>query len=388
MLIFHEGLPRSGKSYSACVDHIIPALKAGKRVYCCIAGLNIQKFADLCNIEIEQCKAQLIQLKPDDVNAENLPLLWDKFPSGKMVASDYHGEIQGSLLQDSLLIIDEIQNLYQPGRTALPDGVIRFIAEHGHYGMDIVILSQSWSSVHKGWRVRVQRKYMFTKLTAVGMENKFKTEVWEAISPEKFQKITAEVKKYDPLYFGLYRSHVGGTTNTGNLQDDRVNIFNGKIFRLALPAFAFVFVLAILFLRNIFTNPEAMVKQKPPQVETQQTVKKDEPKPQQTSKEEKKEEAKEQPPLDYFDSMARAGKIRLSGYVKTPDKEFGIVEVVDNAGHDQDTFRSDELIGMGWTVKRVSYGLLITQGKTVHVARSWARNPWGKVTRDQSMALR
>ncbi|MGL6388160.1 zonular occludens toxin domain-containing protein [Aeromonas hydrophila] len=32
MLIFHEGLPGSGKSYEALVSHIIPRLKDGRTV--------------------------------------------------------------------------------------------------------------------------------------------------------------------------------------------------------------------------------------------------------------------------------------------------------------------------------------------------------------------
>ncbi len=391
MLIFHEGLPRSGKSYSACVDHIIPALKSGRRVYCCIAGVDYQKFADVCNLELEECKALLIQLKPDDLNAQGLPLLWDKFPSGKMVQSDYDGEIAGSMLQDSLLIIDEIQNLYQPGRTALPEGVMRFIAEHGHYGMDVVIMSQSWSSVHKGWRARVQRKYIFTKLTAVGMDHKFKTEAWEAVAPEKFEKISSEVKKYDPLYFGLYRSHVDGTKNTANLQDDRINIFKGSFFRFGVPGFAVVFALAVMFISHFFTSGITPKKVKPPIVQAKQTeqvmasVQPDSSKL--LAKKPIDEPKLPPPPIDYFDALARSGKIRLSGYIKIPGREYNIVEVVDKAGHDSEIFYSDHLQAMGWKVERFVYGVVVSQGATRYVARSWPRNPWGKITRDQSMAL-
>jgi zona occludens toxin len=199
VLIFHEGLPRSGKSYSACVDYIIEALKSGRRVFACIAGLDHQKFADVCNMDIEDVKALLIQLKPSDVGPGALRNLWGKFPSGQKVQSDYGDEIDGSLLQDSLLVIDEIQNLYPSKRQKLEDLDMQFIAEHGHYGMDILIMSQSFKDVHPAWRRRIQRMSKFTKLTAVGMDQKFKWEIYEGQGSEQFQKISSGVKTYDPL---------------------------------------------------------------------------------------------------------------------------------------------------------------------------------------------
>lgn len=45
MLIFHEGLPRSGKSYEAMVRHIIPALQKGRHVWAYIEGLNHARIA-------------------------------------------------------------------------------------------------------------------------------------------------------------------------------------------------------------------------------------------------------------------------------------------------------------------------------------------------------
>lgn len=390
MLIFHEGLPRSGKSYSACVDHIIPALKSGKRVYVCIAGINHQKFADICNMELEDCKRLLTMLKPEDLDAENLPKLWDRFSSGQKVQSDYHGEIDGSLLQDSLLVFDEIQNIYPPGRQNLPDGVMKFIAEHGHYGMDIVIMSQAWSSVHKAWRVRVQRKFVFVKQTAIGRDNSFKTEAWESISPEKFQKISSASRKYDPLYFGLYRSHVDGTQNTANLQDDRINIFKGAAFKFGVPAFALVLFIAVLTLRSFLDNPNAMHKQPAAQVQTkpvEKVAQKEPEKPKEEPKPQKVEKPETPPPIDYFDELVRAGRIRLAGHIKTPTREYAIIEVVDHGGHDSDNFDTDQLKQMGWIVTFTDYGVMISQKGTRHLARSWPRDPWGKISKDQTMAL-
>lgn len=55
MLIFHEGLPGSGKSYEALVSHIIPRLKDGRTVDAYIEGLNFEKIAELAEITLEHC---------------------------------------------------------------------------------------------------------------------------------------------------------------------------------------------------------------------------------------------------------------------------------------------------------------------------------------------
>ncbi|RWA38908.1 hypothetical protein C5H14_11335 [Xylella fastidiosa] len=39
MLVFNEGVPRSGKSYDAVKHHILPALREGRRVYARLNGL-------------------------------------------------------------------------------------------------------------------------------------------------------------------------------------------------------------------------------------------------------------------------------------------------------------------------------------------------------------
>ena len=60
MIVFHEGLPGSGKSYEACVMHIIPALKAGRDVLTNINGINHKKFAELTGIPLPIVQKQLI----------------------------------------------------------------------------------------------------------------------------------------------------------------------------------------------------------------------------------------------------------------------------------------------------------------------------------------
>ena len=50
MIIFHEGLPRSGKSYEAMVKHVLEALKQGRKVFAYVEGLNHEKIAEVIGL--------------------------------------------------------------------------------------------------------------------------------------------------------------------------------------------------------------------------------------------------------------------------------------------------------------------------------------------------
>jgi len=250
MIIFHEGLPRSGKSFSAIVDHIIPALRAGRRVFSSIEGMNYEEISKFLDISIDELNKLLFQLSPQDFDEKNLGKLFSKF----------FDDDSKSLLTDSLVVIDEIQDIYPSGKQKLPEAVSNFVAEHGHHGMDILILSQSFKDVHTIWRRRVQTKYVFLKRTAIGRPDSFKWTAQEGQGGEKFQQISSGVRDYEPKYFPLYKSHKDGTENKTHFVDDRVNILKGGLFRFGLPAYAVVLVLVIWFLWHFFHDSDAIVK--------------------------------------------------------------------------------------------------------------------------------
>ena len=208
MIIFHEGLPRSGKSYSAIKDHLIPAIRESRRVFCSIEGLNYEKISDVAGVPLETVRKNLFQLTNDDFRPENIAKLFRRYEMEDQF--DDEGKSL-SLLKDSLIFIDEIQDIYPGGKKPLPEGAISFIAQHGHYGMDIIILSQTFRGVHPEWRRKTQTRYQFVKRTAIGKPDSFKWTALEGQGEEKFEKISSGVADYDPLYFGLYKSHKDGT---------------------------------------------------------------------------------------------------------------------------------------------------------------------------------
>ena len=250
MIIYHEGLPRSGKSYEAMVEHIIPTLKSGRKVFAYIAGLNFEKIAELAEITLERCQELLIQL-----TAEQIPAVYE------------HIE------KDSLVVIDELQNFFPNVKTKLDDKMMKFVSEHGHHGLDILTMGQNLMDCHSVWRRRTERKLMFFKLSATGRENSYSWTAYQAIPQNgrdpAWAKATSGTKKYDEKYFGTYKSHDDGTQNKGNYQDKRFNVFSRKSITVGIPVIFTLVGIGCWYLYGYFAHPTehiVVMKKEPQQV--------------------------------------------------------------------------------------------------------------------------
>lgn len=235
MIIFHEGLPRSGKSYEAMVKHVIPALQAGRPVQAYIAGLDFELIASVAEIDIQRCKELLTQIHASEVK-----------------------EVWKWAKDNALIVIDEVQNFWRTGRGQLSDDITNFVTEHGHRGIDLLIMGQSLKDVHALWRRRVQRKVMFNKLDMLGMENKYVFRVFAATAPEVFEQVASGRAEYDKRYFGTYASHVSEAIQTGNYRDKRFLVWNTPAFKFGIPACLLFSVWAIWHLYGFFhPSPKA-----------------------------------------------------------------------------------------------------------------------------------
>tara|TARA_R110002167_G_scaffold297527_1_gene501849 strand:+ start:5601 stop:6710 length:1110 start_codon:yes stop_codon:yes gene_type:complete len=369
MIVFHEGLPGSGKSYEACAMHIAPALDAGRRVVTNIEGINHQAFADLLHIPLLDVKQLLTCVYDHDVEKQ------------KDLFLEHTGK-------DALVIIDEIQNLFPQERQKLNDAWNRYVSEHRHDGLDIVLMGQDRRDCHAMWRRRIQRVITFNKLSAVGADNRYAWACYEATGREKFKKVTGGNRTYDKKYFGLYQSHTVGTANKDVYKDKRANVLNSKSLRFGVLAVPVVLYFAVSFLADFF-SPEAssspVVTQVPPprpQVLAPVTRAQLDTAPQEA-------EPEEPPPIDIFDQFAREHRLRLSGLLMSQDKAriLAQVDVLDKSYHRQEVFSVQGLRDMGWQVSYRDSGLYIVKQGVTHIARSWPIDKFGKVDNDTMAQL-
>lgn len=249
MIIFLEGLPRSGKSYSAMVQYIIPALQKGRKVYAYIEGLNHQRIAEAAELSLEVVESLLYP-----ITREQVPTIYE------------HVE------NDALVAIDELANFWPSGRRELPEKVMIFIKEHGHRGLDLLCMDQVMTDSHKMWTGRVDTLVKFRKLDAIGKEDQFSCSVFKRDSGGKFKEVTkAKPEKYDPKYFGTYKSHTEGTLNTANFADARANVKNSKAWKVA-KIYSVVALVAIGFIIWFFNGGATVAKEPPKKANIAETV--------------------------------------------------------------------------------------------------------------------
>lgn len=346
MIIFHEGLPGSGKSYEALVKHIIPSLEKGRKVFARLNGFNYEKVSELTGRTVDELKELYTEVTEEQVH-----------------------EVYDIVENDCLLVIDELQNFFPSGRSKMSDKMTQFIAEHRHKGIDIICMGQALSDCHLTWKRRIERKITFLKMSMVGMDNKYRWEMYQgSINGAKgditFKKVKSGTEKYDSKYFGSYLSHQLTTDNTDVYSDDRVNIFKSKQFKVYLPIFLCVFVFAIYYLVGFFSG-ETKIVNTIPKEPSNSPVAKAENRPSTSTTGETNQQQTQPPkpkisvdPYQRLRDMIQNNKAMIT-YEEIYKGQIADLRVVveNDAKQVLDTFNREELLTLGYRLKKTMLGI-------------------------------
>lgn len=364
MLIFHEGLPGSGKSYEACINRIIPALKERRKVYAYIEGLNHAKFAEVTGISEEDIKTLLFQ-----ITKEQVPTIASHVPN------------------DCLVIIDELQDFFPAGRDKLTPEITEFVTQHRHRGIDIVAMGQDHRDCHMLWKRRIDQLITFTKRDAIGRSGEYTWSTFKA-NAGKFVKLRSGKGTYDKKYFGLYASHVANAKNTDTYTDDRSNIFKSNAFKYYLPIFGIVFIFSIYKLVTFFTDsPVALKQAQAPKTETKTVTRHIEaappvapPLPVSTPEPAKKEYD------DYLQKYLTEYRPRLAALIESADKKriYATVEFNDSSNHVFEKLNIPQIQAFGYEVERKPYGLLLKKNKKEYPVTAYPVEKDERITRHPS----
>lgn len=464
MIIFHQGLPRSGKSYEAVIT-ILAELKKGRQVFTNIDGINFEKFSQLSGIPLNKLKGDIFEVEIAESQVNDFENVYSRIytiaedtPScpkcGKLMqlkkARDYKRDkdlidlpnefwgcmsfpickgtkhratitkyfitkFSGSLFQltkedipviysrvtnNSTVVIDEIQDFFPAVTKPLDKQMTEFITQHGHRGINLLLMGQDHADCHNLFKRRIDKLIHFTKRDAVGMPSSYSWESYK-LSLRGLVKLRSGGGKYNPKYFGLYKSHVDDSVDASNHQDDRTNILAGAGFRIGLPSFLGVFCFAVYYLYGFFhptpanaaisnkletssvsapvnhIDKPALVSQpvqsppvQPPSVQPQI-----EPKTYSVSD-----------PADYFRKIADTYELELVAIIEDKHPEQGqknvflaIIQAFDSEHKLIEEFKSKELIAMGWELSRTEYGLIFSHGKSSYLVRQKPHNQFGQV---------
>lgn len=385
MIFGNEGLPRSGKSLDA-MQHIIDSLNAGRTVVTNIHGISYEAISQYLGLPVPTVRRLLISLVPPAELDEDEKVKWVK------------AEFLKHQVTDCLWIWDEINQFWPPERQPLPAEWSKFVTEHGHLGMDILVMGQDLAELHSTWRKRLQRYTRFTKLDMQGKEGDFHWAAFTNVGRNKYRKMSEGKKPYNAAFFPLYKSHRDTTTNKGNYKDGRFSVFQTK-HKVYAAGFALVLCWAFYTVVGFFSAPEAEAKPETAQEQSAESPKpavKAEPAKVVTTETTSAPEPAEPPqraPIDYLDQFAQKYQLRLTGIMDRlepqpgkPAFEFRL-DFVDESYRVKERMTRKDVAALGWSIERHDYGLLIHKDGVQYVARAWPLDNWGKVPQQTLTAL-
>lgn len=345
MIVFHEGLPGSGKSYECTVFHIIPALAKGRKVFARINGLNYAKLGELAGITEERCRELLVHIEESQVS-----------------------EIYKHVDNDSLVVIDELQNFWPAGRAKLEPGITQFVTEHRHRGIDIICMGQSQRDCHNIWRRRTERKITFLKMSALGMDKRYQWTAYAGVLDAKgeitWKRGKSGTRKYEEKYFGCYASHQSDTENTDTYSDDRFNIFKTGLFKFWLPLAVVGALYGCYWLWGFFHGGSLNPQQPKTEQATQGTPTQSRP-----SQPAPRPKAK---PVDWLAQTLTADgrEVALTYLQRMGNRPLDfLIEVRDKAGTTLDAVTMRDCLEAGYSIRLYSYGLQIKKEDFVLLAR-------------------
>ncbi|AVS62566.1 Zonular occludens toxin [Paracidovorax avenae] len=374
-VLFFEGLPRAGKSYEAMVTQIIPALKRGREVVAYIEGLNFERIAECCALPVERVRELLHPLERDDMRPIELE------ERGRKVVMD--GAWIRKTRDNALHVFDEAQNWW-PNRHKASEALTQFVTEHGHRGIDILLMGQSMADVLALWRRRVEQKFAFEKLTAVGADNRYQVTIYKGRGGDSYTKVSSAINKYDKQYFGTYASHVSSDTNTANYVDPRVRVWNNPAIKYGLPAALALGVWGASSTWRFF-HPEpdkpapqlgvvqpgpapvpvvAQVPAAPPAAPSPAASVPDNRSPQER----------------YLADISAKSRIRLAGLMEARGKVTGVVEWLDGTTHVSERTTFEQLRALGVQIQVMHQAVHLQLGTWQALATQWPLEAEGMVS--------
>lgn len=374
MIVFHEGLPGSGKSYEAMAERIVPAITAKRQVVAYVEGIDHAKVAELAGVTEELCRELLHVLTREQM-----------------------GEWLTHCRDNALHVFDEAQNFWG-NRAKLNAAETELVTEHRHRGMDIVLMGQDLRDVHATWRRRVELKLCFLKLNGLGMAGRYSVTTFRHLGGDQFSRAGLTVRKYDPRFFGSYKSHVSDDTNAGVYTDKRAQLWSHAGFRYGLP----LAVAAAIwggYTAWAFFQPEThkITKSEAKPSAPVQSAAATPPgslaapiaqQPQQTAQQPAKPVDERSPIERRMATLSESHRIRLAGVIAAGDKFDGYVEWVDSGSRVMERLSFNALREMGVAVLRSEGFVRLAVGAWVEVATMWPTEAEGRLSQARLDGMR
>ncbi|MET3148413.1 zonular occludens toxin family protein [Xanthomonas phaseoli] len=379
MLVFNEGVPRAGKSYDAVKNHILPAIKKGRRVFARLNGLRHDRIAKHLGMQEKDVRDLLVLVDTKDV-AKLFACTQDD--SGKWCIPDD--------FKDALVVIDEVHEFYVNERKPLEPEVENFWALLGQNGGDAVIMTQWINRLHSAVKARIEKKNTFQKLTAVGMKSRYRVTYFHTTSPGKFEKVGGQTLKYDPAIFPLYDGYAPGAENTEVYEEGGKNVWAAMAVRAVI--FLVVGGIGLYFFASYFNKgkqPAHAATAGPSSTPAVGQVFKpgelvSAPGQQAVAAVVADPLADLTPEQRYVIELAAKGRIRVAAIAQVGGLDRAWLQWIDTSNIVLEQLDLGQLRALGFDATVQAYGVRLVAGKHTVVATAW---PWREPVREQDPRL-
>lgn len=376
MLVFNEGVPGSGKSYDAMKNHILPAIKAGRKVYARLNGLEdpsrVEKIATYLKMPAEQVRELLHHMPSADV-----------FSSFQAVQDEAGEWSLPERFHNALIVIDEVHDFYIGGtREQLPKPVEQFFALHRHFGCDVLTMTQFYKRIHPAIRYRIERKAAFQKLSVLGKkgEDAYRVTRYTTVAPDRYEKIGGETHQYDAAIFPLYKGIAKDEVQTEVYSAGRLSLWKTMLPRAAIIVPLGLF--SVWFLLDFFTGGgAALVKteavQKPAKIAPQSAgptvtpAAPNVPRIEAAAEIRKAKLAQLTPEQRYVWELSDRARIRLSAVIGEGMDVRALVEWVDGSQVVIERLSLTQLRALGILCQVHPYGVRLQARDEALIATAW-----------------
>jgi zona occludens toxin (predicted ATPase) len=182
MIELIEGVPGSGKSYYTVAERLLVWLRANRRIYLYIDGIYLDRLAHFEGRPLPELEEQITVWRSSEEVMTNLTKVDPR----------------------SVVIIDEAQTVFRSMQKVEPS-LLRWLETHRHYGVDVVMMCQSWLQLTAGVTRLVESTTKFRKLSFFGLYSW--TQGIVRGNPEETEVIRKFVLKFQGNVYAYYSSY-------------------------------------------------------------------------------------------------------------------------------------------------------------------------------------
>ncbi|AXH73372.1 MAG: putative assembly protein [Inoviridae sp.] len=187
------GRPRAGKSYESVLFHIIPSAAEGRLV---VTNIPVN-LASVVKFYSQEVADRIIIVK---ANFTDYGMIRPFSKPEDFTKYDWKNE-KG---QGPLFVVDEAHLCL--GSTANRE-VLEYLSLHGHYGHDIIIVTQSPKKLHRDLKDMIEVCWRCVKKSVFGDDTHYIKKTYHGVSARNEDFVHEEEREYKKQYFQFYQSH-------------------------------------------------------------------------------------------------------------------------------------------------------------------------------------